>query len=55
MNDQKPNMTIKLSMGKNYVMFGNRPDTGKWLERYYPTIEAARKFAEKRGWTVVVK
>lgn len=40
--------------GKNVVMFGSGPD-GKWFERYYPTTEAAQKFAAKRGWAVEVK
>lgn len=52
MNATKP-MTIQ-STGKSVVMFGTRPDTGKWFERYYPTADAAKKFADKRGWAVIV-
>ncbi len=44
-----------LTSGKNVVMFGTNPDTGKWFERYYPTVEAAKKYADKRGWAVEEK
>lgn len=46
-------MTIQIT-GKNACLFGFRPDTGKWFERYYPTVEAAEKYARKRGWPVAV-
>ena len=41
--------------GKNVVMYGSNSETGKWFERYYPTVETAKKFADKRGWTVEVQ
>lgn len=48
--------TMKVqTTGKSVVMFGSNPETGKWFERYYPTVEAAKKFAAKRGWAVEVK
>lgn len=48
--------TMKVQVtGKSVVMFGSNPETGKWFERYYPTVDAAKKFADKRGWTVEVK
>jgi len=43
--------------GKSFVMYGF-PIVGEdgngvgWFERYYPTEEAARKFAAKRGWII---
>ena len=45
-------MKIQTS-GKKVVMFGSNPDTGEWFERYYPTADAAKKYAGKRGWEVV--
>lgn len=51
--EAKP-MTIEAT-GKNVVLFGSIPETGKWFERHYPNTEAARKFADKRGWAVEVK
>lgn len=41
--------------GRRVVMFGKRPENGEWFERYYPTVEAARKYAGKRGWVVEVR
>jgi len=38
--------------GKGYILYGDRPDNGKWLERWYPTIEKAKQFCQKRGWPV---
>ena len=39
--------------GAGYVLYGNRPDTGKWLERWYPTVEKAKNFCNKKGWKVL--
>jgi hypothetical protein len=41
--------------GRRVVMYGSHPETGKWFERYYQDIEAAQKYAAKRGWAVEVK
>ena len=55
-------MTIKQSHprgyckpnGKGFILFGTRPDNGKWMERWYPTQEKAKAFADKRDWPVNV-
>lgn len=49
--------TFKRGMGEGsgWVLFGSRPDTGKWLERWFSTPEAAKAFAAKRGWEVEEK
>lgn len=36
--------------GKGFVLYGTRPDNGKWMERWYPTKDKALQFANKRGW-----
>lgn len=40
-----------------HVLYGVRPDREKrvWFERWYPSKEAAVKYAEKRGWDYEVK
>ena len=38
--------------GRGFVLYGDRPDNNTWLERWYPTIEKAKSFCQKRGWEV---
>jgi len=42
----------KRGKGKGFVLYGNRPDNHKWLERWYSTKEKAKAFCQKRGWEV---
>jgi len=48
-------MTIKPAASRKqvggWVMFGNRPDTKAWFERWYKTKLYAEDFARRRGWT----
>lgn len=37
---------------KGWVLYGNRPDTGKWLERWYATKDAAIAFCIRKGWPI---
>jgi hypothetical protein len=39
--------------GIGYVLFGTRPDNGKWLERWFESAEKAIAFADRKGWGVV--
>jgi len=40
--------------GKGFVLYGSRPDNGKWLERWFPNIEKAKAFCDKKGWPVMI-
>lgn len=61
----RPLMTIKKSRPVNgkpsasFVLYGNTGesmDDWKWFERAgYPTIEAAQKYAAKKGWDTEIE
>jgi len=53
MKPLKLERTVKANReyGKGYVLYGIRPN-GNWLERWFPTSEKARLFADKRGWKI---
>lgn len=40
--------------GKGFILYGNRPDNGTWLERWYPSMEKALSFCAKRAWKVEI-
>jgi hypothetical protein len=50
-----PNMEINRTRvahggkGKGYVMFG-KESSGKWFQRWFPTLEAAKTHAKKKNW-----
>lgn len=35
---------------ESHIVYGNHPDTGKWLERWFATKEKAIKYVDKRNW-----
>jgi hypothetical protein len=36
--------------GGGWILYGNRPDNGKWLERWFPTKEKAVNFCNRKDW-----
>jgi len=52
-----PNMEINRTRvahrgkGKGFVMFG-KESSGKWFERWFPTVEAAKAHAKNKSWHV---
>lgn len=36
--------------GAGYALYGTHPDTGKPFDRWYPSIEKAQNFCNKKGW-----
>jgi len=45
-------------LGTGFVLYGKAPmanDVWKWFERRFPTAEAAKRYAAKRGWNVQEK
>ena len=40
----------KKKVGGGWVLYGNRPDNGRWMERWFPVKEKAVAYCNKRNW-----